>query len=99
MLIKLVEIYRKASYTSSEGDSYSLRETYINPSHVSYMTENSGIPKTLCETSSLTGLDARQEYTTLHISAGQAGMRISVVGSLSTIQEKLHLNKREVLKG
>ena len=99
MLIKLVEVYKEAAYTSSDKDNYSLRETYINPDHVSYMTESSSISHTLCEVSGLTGLDERQEFTTLHINTGQIGMKINVVGSLTSIQNKLRFNKREVLKG
>jgi len=99
MLVKLVEVYKKGAYTSNDKDNYSLRETYINPDHVSYMTENPGIPASLCETSSLKGLDDRQEYTTLHVNTGQIGMKINVVGSLTSVQEKLRFNKREVLKG
>lgn len=98
MLVKLIEIYKKDSYTSAEKVKFSLRETYINPDHVIYMREDNSTPSVLRETSSLSNIDERQEFTTVCINTGHSGMKLNIVGSLSTIQEKL-CKKREILKG
>jgi len=46
-------------------------------------------------------LDPRQGFTKLHINRGQAGLDITVVGSLNVIEEKLQksLKSKKMLHG
>ena len=102
MLIKLVEILTKNVHTrineSGSGNEYTLKEIYINPKHVVMMRENREMVKNISEHKLLAGLHPEQEFTTLRINSGYSGMDVTIVGSLSAIQEKLNLTK-QLLKG
>ena len=101
MLIKLVEVFKNGSY--NEGGSirprYSLRETYVNPDHIVCMREESELSINESEPAVINEIDSRQEFTKIHINRGQTGLDITVVGSLSVVQEKMIGNEKELLKG
>jgi hypothetical protein len=104
MLIKLVEISMQNVHTKineatpSFGQEYSLKEIYINPTHVVMMRENREITKRIPQHQLFESLHPEQEFTTLRINSGHAGFEVIVVGSLPAVQEKLNLNK-QLLKG
>lgn len=99
MLVKLVEVYASGTYSDNGNikPKYHLRETYVNPDHVVCMREES----TLAPTFINEDMDPRQGFTKIHINRGQAGLDITVVGSLPVIEEKLHksLKAKKVLHG
>jgi len=45
------------------------------------------------------GLDHRQEFTRVHMSRGQLGLDIIVVGSPAMIESKLGTQEKELLRG
>jgi hypothetical protein len=103
MLVKLVEISKNSSYSSlGEGSTqhadYSLKEVYINPKHVVFMRENNKILTKISKTLLSEQLHPEQEFTTLRVNTGHSGMEVTVIGSLSIIQEKLNFGK-QLLKG
>jgi|TARA_Y100000310_G_scaffold344339_1_gene456544 uncharacterized protein YjbK len=104
MLVKLVEISMQNAHTKiSENaanfrNEYMLKEIYINPEHVVFMRENNKILTKISKTLLSEQLHPEQEFTMLRIDIGHSGMEVTVIGSLSTIQEKLNLNK-QLLKG
>lgn len=102
MLVKLVEIFKDGTYNDSGliKPRYSLRETYVNPNHVVCLREEGGLQHDLQNTDLAKNLDPRQDFTRIYINRGQAGLDITVVGTLKMIQEKLNKkSKREVLRG
>ena len=106
LLVKFVEIYsNSSSFTSlgegiqSEEPTLSLREAYINPEHVVCIREDVAIEKKIAESPLSKDLDPRQRFTKVFINRGQSGFDITVVGSLSSIQEKLSGQTKDVLRG
>jgi hypothetical protein len=101
-LVKLVEIFKDGTYNDNGliKPRYSLRETYVNPSHVVALREESALRFDLQSTELSEQLDSRQEFTRIYINRGQTGLDITVVGHLQTVQQKLNkYQTREVLKG
>ena len=103
MLIKLVEIQIENTHTrinekTNSRNEYVLKEIYVNPEHVVMMRENRDMTKKLVNHSLSRELHPEQEFTSLRINSGHSGVDVTIVGSLSTIQEKLNLN-RQLLKG
>ena len=104
MLIKLVEIHKNNSYTSlkegrpSHETGYTLKEVYVNPEHVVFMREDNEMLTKISKTQLFEQLHPQQEFTTLRINTGHSGVSVTVVGCLTTIQEKLNF-KKQLLKG
>ena len=103
MLVKLVEIYRKSKEHTTlnevtNGRNVFLRQVYINPDHVVLMREDS-VFGSLGDTMLLEEIDSRQEFTRLRISQGSSSTDIVVVGSLSSVGEKLLSTKKQLLRG
>mgnify|MGYP005814158661 FL=1 len=100
MVVKLIEIFRHNRL--SEGKlatrQYALREIFINPEHVVYLREDETYKKIL-EEGFLEDIDDRQAFTKIYLNRGQMGIDLVVVGSPSIVQEKLGLNKQQLLKG
>ena len=100
MLVKLIEVYAD-SYSQSEKEwgteAFSIRETYINPAHVVCLREDIHISGKIKGSELEAELDPRQEFTKLYIERGHSGLDITVVGSLSSIKQKLQ--DKEILKG
>jgi len=106
LLVKFVEIYSvSSSFTSlnegsrSEKPTLSLRAAYVNPEHVVCIREDSAIEKKISASLLSRELDPRQEFTKIFINRGQSGFDMTVVGSLSAVQEKLNGQAKNVLRG
>ena len=100
MVVKLVEVFRKNKL--SEGKlsikKHALREIFINPEHVVCLREDENY-KTMLEEGFFEDMDNRQTFTKIYLKRGQMGIDLVVVGSPDTIQEKLGLKKKQLLKG
>lgn len=90
-MIKLVEVYRDKSYGVKDG--FRLREIYINPAHVVCMYDDTSAKRNLQEGFLPKDLDKRQSFTKIRLNQGQSVYQITVVGSTSTVQERLGLSK------
>jgi hypothetical protein len=98
MIVKLVEIYELSRRPTPEETSYSLREVFVNPEHVTCLREDMITSKKLESGLLPQNLDLRQKFTKIHLNRGLSGIDIIVVGDPSSIQEKL-LGENKLLKG
>lgn len=100
MVVKLIEIFRHNRLAEGKlaTRQYALREIFINPEHVVYLREDETYKKIL-EEGFLEDIDDRQAFTKIYLNRGQMGIDLVVVGSPSIVQEKLGLNKQQLLKG
>tara|TARA_R110000744_G_scaffold370517_3_gene481119 strand:+ start:779 stop:1072 length:294 start_codon:yes stop_codon:yes gene_type:complete len=92
MLIKLIEIYNKKTYTSTsngKAEEFSLREVFVNPEHVVCMRENDALKNKLSEAEIGKEIHPAEGFTKLYINRGQSGIDLDVVGDVSVIQSKL----------
>ena len=96
MLIKLVEIYNKRTFHSTDGKTqeYSLREVFVNPEHVVCLRENDSLKIRLSETKLGQEIHSAERFTKVYINRGQTGLDLDVVGDIVTIQNKLAGKKR-----
>ena len=102
VLVKLIEVYSDTcphSEKSWGAEEFSIRETYINPSHVVCLREDTNISSKIRGSELESELDPRQEFTKLYIERGYSGLDITVVGSLCSIREKFQSQARELLNG
>jgi hypothetical protein len=98
MIIKLVEVFENKKFTQ-EAKRYSVREVFVNPDHVVCLRSEPNYGRLLQEGVLPEGLDSRQEFTRVHMSRGQLGLDIIVVGSPSSIEDKLGRKEKQVLRG
>ncbi len=98
MIVKLVEVFENKKFTQ-EAKKYSVREVFVNPDHVVCLRSEPNYGKLLQEGVLPEGLDNRQEFTRVHMSRGQLGLDIIVVGSPSSIEDKLGRIQKQVLRG
>jgi len=100
-MIKLVEVCTHNKYTNSSKEEYSLREVFINPEHVVCIREDASAWNSLQEGLMPDGLDSRTRFSKLHLSRGNNGLDIIVVGEPNQIKEKLGIvrKQRTLLKG
>ena len=101
-LVEVVEVRNAYSQTTAEavrGATYSLREVTVNPNHVVCLREDGKMSKRLDEGRLPDNLDSRQRFTKVYLDRGQTGIDLTVVGSLKQTQERLGIDKREVLHG
>ena len=98
MIVKLVEVFENKKFTQ-EAKRYSVREVFVNPDHVVCLRSEPNYGKLLQEGVLPEGLDNRQEFTRVHMSRGQLGLDIIVVGSPSSIEDKLGRTQKQVLRG
>lgn len=103
MLVTLVEVVEKSRHqtTSAErGRSYGLREVTVNPNHVVCLREDHQMVKMLNEGYLPEDMDKRQQFTRLYLDRGQAGIDITVVGSVQSIKDSLGVaDNRSLLHG
>jgi hypothetical protein len=104
MVIKLTEVCKTNKFTSGgEGDSkeknYILREVFVNPEHVVCLREDNLHKKLLMEDQLVDGLDKNQSFTRIYLDRGQSGIELSVVGHPESVQEKLGLATKQLLRG
>jgi hypothetical protein len=96
MVVKLIEIAE--AYDMAAPRKYMLREVFINPEHVIYLRPDELAKRKLTENKFPDALDKRQEFTCLKLNSGHSGLTITVVGSPSSIEEKLRTSK-QLLRG
>ena len=96
-MIKLVEIYREREI--GVRNKFTVREVYINPTHVVCLYEDPSMILNLREGYLPKDLDQRQTFTKLHLNQGQSVRQMTVVGNIGKISEKLGLadNKQQLL--
>tara|TARA_A200000159_G_C7224449_1_gene297551 strand:+ start:148 stop:462 length:315 start_codon:yes stop_codon:yes gene_type:complete len=104
MLVTLVEVVeQRQQYTNSAErlKAYNLREVTVNPDHVVCLREDHQMLKMLSEGYLPEEMDNRQQFTRLYLDRGQAGIDITVVGSVQTVKASLGVSagNREVLNG
>lgn len=96
-MIKLVEVYREREI--GVKNRFAMREIYINPSHVVCMYDDPSMILNLREGWLPKDLDQRQTFTKLHLNQGQSVRQMTVIGSVTSLSEKLGLasNKQQLL--
>tara|TARA_R110000824_G_scaffold17084_2_gene69872 strand:+ start:3736 stop:4038 length:303 start_codon:yes stop_codon:yes gene_type:complete len=100
MVIELIEVYKRDKMTEgkSEQSKYALREVFVNPEHVVFLREDT-VYKKMLEEGHIKDMDNRQSFTKICMSRGQMEIDLVVVGPPNIVQEKLGLNKQQLLKG
>ena len=100
-LVKLVEVCRASPYTSLESggqlDKFTLREVFINPSHVVALREDEHMMRKHENGRLLDELDDRCAFTKVFVNRGQMGFDFTVVGSPAMVEQKL--KPEQLLKG
>ncbi len=96
-IVKLIEVSRSSNVINDAG--YTLKEIFVNPEHVVCLREDHHTLKLLHEGRLPDHLDTRQKFTKVQMNRGSTGLDIVVVGCPSTVEEKLNLSKRILLKG
>ena len=100
MIIKFVEVYESTrSHSNDKVRSYSLREVFVNPEQVVCVRTDDSLKRKLVEGKMPEGLDDRQEFSRIYLNRGQAGLDLVVVGSATTIEQKLNISQKQLLKG
>ena len=94
--VKLTEIYSN-SY-GSDG-SYSLREVYINPTHVVCLRSEDNLKRKLEEGRLVDGMDKRQSFTRVSVGINTSHDVIIVIGSIDEVHKKLNIDTRTLLRG
>ncbi len=96
-VVRFVEIVQN---NSSTGSRYFLQEVFINPNHIVYIRNASGLKQALTEGQMPADLDSRQEFSTIHLSRGTSGVDINVIGTPGAVREKLGIGaQQELLRG
>ena len=90
-MVKLVEIYQKAaeydSALKTNRTSYGLREVFINPDYIVYITEDENLSN-ISENNSVLGLHEGTEYTKLALMHPRSAYKnISVVGNVEFVAD------------
>lgn len=102
MVVELIEVLRTNKYTG-EGtlkDPYILRKIYVNSQHVVCLREDEHYKQLLSEGRLMDEIDRNQSFTKIYLNRGQAGIDLTVVGSPSSVQEKLGLaSEKQLLRG
>jgi len=100
MIIKFVEVYESTrSHSNDKRRSYSLREVYVNPEQVVCVRTDDSLKTKLLEGKMPEGLDGRQDFSRIYLNRGQVGLDLVVVGSAATIEQKLNISQKQLLKG
>ena len=89
MILKLREVYRERGLTKGRpGPVWSTREVFINTEHIVMIRPNDIMASRLDE-GLITGVKKRAQFCTISINKGQSGADITVVGSLSELEESV----------
>ena len=97
MIIKLVEVFAVNKQHTHDKPTYSLREVFVNPEHVTCLREDVVTAKKLEANLLPEDLNQQQRFTKLHLNRGLSGIDLTVVGDPNTIKEKL--STKTLLKG
>jgi len=99
-MVKFVEIFEATkAHTQSTRENFSLREVFINPEHVVCVRTDPTFKRKLMEGILPETLDNRQEFSRIYLNRGQVGLDVVVVGDASSIEEKLNIGNKKLLKG
>ncbi len=90
MLVKLTEVFQK-KYSS--GDSFSLREVFINPDQVCLIRSEPSFRRFLLEGKLPKGVDHRVEFSRIAVSQNNYNSTFVVVGSPEVIESKMRKGK------
>ena len=99
MIIKLVEVFAANKQHTHDKPTYSLREVFVNPEHVTCLREDTITAKKLEANLLPEDLNQQQRFTKLHLNRGLSGIDLTVVGDPNTIKEKLSVHTKTLLKG
>ena len=101
-MIQLVEIVENNVATRAT-DKFSLREIYISPEHIIMVRDDPSTYRTLTEKIDvLPGLQRSVGFCKVTINRGTTGHEIVVVGSVSSIYEKIEgakVRSKQLLRG
>ena len=78
---------------------WALREVVINPHYIVTMRPDDRAPALLKEGKLPDGLDERQEFTKIHMSRGNSGVELTIVGDISTVQRAMLASDRTLIRG
>ena len=97
MMVKLVEVYEERKFADRK---FSLREVFINPEQVVYIREEQNYKTLLKEGLLPDELANFQEFSRICMNQGQAhGSDIIVIGEVSSVEKKLRVKQKQILKG
>ena len=85
-IVKFVEV---VTNHSAVGENFKLQEVFINPDHIVYIRDEPVMKQRLTEGKLPKGLDTRQSFSVIHLNRGNTGLDITVVGDVSTVNEKI----------
>ncbi len=101
-MIKLVEIIEN-NVAIRVSEKYSLREIYVSPEHIVMVRDEHTVSHTLAEASDiLPDLKRSVGFSKITINRGTTGQEIIVVGSVSSIYEKIEgakIRNKQLLRG
>lgn len=92
-MIELIQIERAL------GTDFRLKKIYINPSHIIFISEDVKYQAFLREGQMNLDIDKNASFSKIRLNEGQYASEIVVVGDPSSIQAKLMLNKKILLRG
>ncbi len=96
-IVKLIEVSKSSNVINGAG--YTLKEIFVNPEHVVCLREDYHTLQLLQEGKLPGDLDTRQKFTKVQMNRGSTGLDVIVVGCPSTVEGKLNLSTRTLLKG
>ena len=91
-MIRLVQIVKWP-------DGYRLKDVFLNPKHIVYMSESHKEKSDLLEGKMQLGLDNQVAFTKIKINHNSELSEIVVVGAPENIQSKIHKSKKTLLRG
>lgn len=91
-MVKFVEVVK-------DLNTFSLREVFVNPSHVVSLREDGFMKQHLKEGKLPTDLDGRQSFTKITLNKGATGQELVVIGLPSLVESKLKGGSKELLHG
>ena len=94
--VKLTEIY---SVGNGSEKTFSVRQIYINSSHVVCMREEQALKNILAEGRLIDGLDKRQNFTRMTVNNNSMQQDILVIGAIDEIYNKFHTEAKNLLRG
>lgn len=101
-MIQLIEIVEN-NIATRPIDRYSVREIYVSPEHVIMVREDPSTYRTLTEAKDiLPDLERSVGFSKVTINRGTSGQEIIVVGTVSSIYEKIQGAKfktKQLLRG
>ena len=92
-MIELIQIERAL------GTDFRLKKIYVNPAHIIFISEDVKFQSFLQEGKMNLDIDKNAVFSKIRLNEGQYASEIVVVGDPTSIQSKLMLNKKVLLRG